>query len=192
MRGRWSAISLFCFPRKQRSGETCHVICGERETDIAAAQARRHPGDGGLAGRFRRCRAIWRGCRILMARPMRRISSPRAGAMAMAIMPSASRARAAICSWAASGFIWKMQGYEFGYWLGKPFWGMGYATEAARGLGCDSRSSAWTRPFFGPGWFHDNPASGHVLAKLGARHNGSRMRRLRWPAAWKCCAMRCC
>ena len=26
------------------------------------------------------------------------------------------------------------------------------------------------------GWYHDNPASGHVLAKLGARHNGSRMR----------------
>ena len=26
------------------------------------------------------------------------------------------------------------------------------------------------------GWFHDNPASGHVLAKLGARHNGSKMR----------------
>ena len=26
------------------------------------------------------------------------------------------------------------------------------------------------------GWFYDNPASGHVLAKLGARHNGSNMR----------------
>ena len=26
------------------------------------------------------------------------------------------------------------------------------------------------------GWFADNPASGHVLAKLGARHNGSNMR----------------
>ena len=26
------------------------------------------------------------------------------------------------------------------------------------------------------GWFYDNPASGNVLAKLGARHNGSRMR----------------
>ena len=26
------------------------------------------------------------------------------------------------------------------------------------------------------GWFYDNPASGHVLAKLGARHNGSQMR----------------
>ena len=25
-------------------------------------------------------------------------------------------------------------GYEFGYWLGKPFWGFGYATEAAQRL----------------------------------------------------------
>ena len=25
-------------------------------------------------------------------------------------------------------------GYEFGYWLGKPFWGLGYASEAARSL----------------------------------------------------------
>ena len=25
-------------------------------------------------------------------------------------------------------------GFEFGYWLGKPFWGHGYATEAARRL----------------------------------------------------------
>ena len=25
-------------------------------------------------------------------------------------------------------------GYEFGYWLGKPFWGLGYATEAAQRL----------------------------------------------------------
>jgi len=29
------------------------------------------------------------------------------------------------------------------------------------------------------GWFYDNPASGHVLAKLGARHDGSRMRECR-------------
>ncbi|HWA69451.1 MAG TPA: GNAT family N-acetyltransferase [Rhizomicrobium sp.] len=66
-------------------------------------------------------------------------------------------------------------GYEFGYWLGKPFWGLGYATEAAyrlasfafEELGQDSVHA---------GWFYDNPASGSVLAKLGARHNGSRMR----------------
>ena len=64
---------------------------------------------------------------------------------------------------------------EFGYWLGKPFWGFGYATEAAarvvlfafEELGRDTAHA---------GWFYDNPASGHVLAKLGARHNGSRMR----------------
>ena len=66
-------------------------------------------------------------------------------------------------------------GHEFGYWLGKPFWGQGYATEAAHrlvryafvALGLESVHA---------GWFHDNPASGNVLAKLGARHNGSAMR----------------
>ena len=66
-------------------------------------------------------------------------------------------------------------GHEFGYWLGKPFWGFGYATEGAHrlvryafeALGLESVHA---------GWFHDNPASGHVLAKLGARHNGSAMR----------------
>ena len=66
-------------------------------------------------------------------------------------------------------------GPEFGYWLGKPFWGQGYASEAARTL----TRFAFERldlPFVWAGWFHDNPASGHVLAKLGARHNGSRMR----------------
>ena len=70
------------------------------------------------------------------------------------------------------------RGYEFGYWLGKPFWGLGYASEAARTL----TQFAFERlelPYVWAGWFHDNPASGHVLAKLGARHNGSRMRNCR-------------
>ena len=68
--------------------------------------------------------------------------------------------------------------FELGYWLGKPFWGFGYATEAAArlaeygfvALGLDNLHA---------GWFYDNPASGHVLAKLGARHNGSQMRECR-------------
>jgi RimJ/RimL family protein N-acetyltransferase len=66
-------------------------------------------------------------------------------------------------------------GFEFGYWLGKPFWGQGYASEAARSL----VTFAFQRldaPSVWAGWFHDNPASGNVLMKLGARHNGSRMR----------------
>ncbi|HUO87560.1 MAG TPA: GNAT family N-acetyltransferase [Rhizomicrobium sp.] len=55
---------------------------------------------------------------------------------------------------------------ELGYWYGKPYWGQGYATEAARpmlrfafeDLGADAATA---------GWFFDNPASGRVLKKLG-------------------------
>jgi ribosomal-protein-alanine N-acetyltransferase len=65
--------------------------------------------------------------------------------------------------------------YEFGYWLGRPFWGRGYATEAAQRLVSHAFESLG-RSTVHAGWFHDNPASGHVLAKLGARHNGSKMR----------------
>ena len=67
------------------------------------------------------------------------------------------------------------EGYEFGYWLGKPFWGQGYATEAARRLAQFAFEELGLESLHA-GWFHDNPASGHVLAKLGARHNGSQMR----------------
>jgi ribosomal-protein-alanine N-acetyltransferase len=65
--------------------------------------------------------------------------------------------------------------FEFGYWLGKPFWGRGYATEAARRL-VNFAFAEFDRDTVHAGWFYDNPASGHVLAKLGARHNGSAMR----------------
>ena len=66
-------------------------------------------------------------------------------------------------------------GYEFGYWLGKPFWGFGFATEAAHRLVTYAFQSLGLETVHA-GWFYDNPASGHVLAKLGARHNGSAMR----------------
>ena len=67
------------------------------------------------------------------------------------------------------------EGHEFGYWLGRPFWGQGYATEAAQRLVAYAfeeldQARLWA------GWFADNPASGNVLSKLGARHNGSRWR----------------
>jgi RimJ/RimL family protein N-acetyltransferase len=64
---------------------------------------------------------------------------------------------------------------EFGYWLGKPFWGFGYATEAAARLAEYAFAELGLETLHA-GWFYDNPASGHVLAKLGARHNGSQMR----------------
>ena len=66
-------------------------------------------------------------------------------------------------------------GYEFGYWLGRPFWGFGYATEAAHRLVTYAFTVLDVNQLHA-GWFYDNPASGHVLAKLGARHNGSAMR----------------
>ena len=68
-----------------------------------------------------------------------------------------------------------LRNWEFGYWLGKPFWGRGYATEAAHRL-VTYAFEALDLETVHAGWFFDNPASGHVLAKLGARHNGSAMR----------------
>ena len=56
--------------------------------------------------------------------------------------------------------------WEFGYWYGKPYWGQGYATEAAwpmiRFAFEDLAAESLTA-----GWFDDNPASGAVLHKLG-------------------------
>jgi RimJ/RimL family protein N-acetyltransferase len=68
--------------------------------------------------------------------------------------------------------------HALGYWLGKPFWGQGYATEAAHRL-VRFVFEELEQDSVHAGWFYDNPASGHVLAKLGARHNGSRMRESR-------------
>lgn len=61
--------------------------------------------------------------------------------------------------------------WEFGYWIGKPFWSKGFATEAAKALmkWWDETSSARAvsaRRFF------DNPASGRVLEKVGFRPTG--------------------
>ena len=60
---------------------------------------------------------------------------------------------------------------ELGYWLGKPFWGRGLATEAARA------ALAWARREIGAkviyaGHFIDNPASGAVLVKSGFLYTG--------------------
>lgn len=56
--------------------------------------------------------------------------------------------------------------YELGYWLGKPYWKKGYATEAARRL-LEFGYLQLKADEIWAGWYHDNPNSGHVLAKLG-------------------------
>lgn len=55
---------------------------------------------------------------------------------------------------------------ELGYWLARPFWGRGIATEAGRALIAHARDSLRLKRL-AAGHFLDNPASGRVLAKLG-------------------------
>lgn len=64
------------------------------------------------------------------------------------------------------------QSAEIGYWIGKPWWGQGFATEAA---------SALVRHCFATErmkrltccHFDDNPASQRIIEKLGFRPNGT-------------------
>lgn len=59
---------------------------------------------------------------------------------------------------------------ELGFWIGVPWWGHGYASEAARAL--LDRASVWRVPAFTAAHFRDNPASGRVLARLGFQRTG--------------------
>ena len=59
-----------------------------------------------------------------------------------------------------------------GYWIGKPWWGNGFATEAARALMDYCFSECGIRRLM-CGHFVDNAASAHVIAKLGFRRVGN-------------------
>ena len=54
---------------------------------------------------------------------------------------------------------------EFGYWIARPHWGRGFATEAGQALIAIARALGLTR--LEASHFLDNPASGRVLEKLG-------------------------
>jgi RimJ/RimL family protein N-acetyltransferase len=55
---------------------------------------------------------------------------------------------------------------ELGYWIGKPYWSRGYATEAAQALIAHA-FDADGFDYLKAGHFDDNPASERVLRKLG-------------------------
>jgi RimJ/RimL family protein N-acetyltransferase len=59
---------------------------------------------------------------------------------------------------------------QIGYWVAQPFWGLGYASEAARAVLSIARSIGH-RQLIGR-HFSDNPASGRVLHKIGFRPTG--------------------
>jgi len=59
---------------------------------------------------------------------------------------------------------------ELGYWIARPYWGKGYATEAGIGVVEVAKLLGYQR--LEAGHFLDNPASGKVLRKLGFRPTG--------------------
>ncbi len=69
---------------------------------------------------------------------------------------------------------------ELGYWIGVPYWGNGYATEAATAMVKYGFGTLGLHRIFA-GHFTNNPASAGVLRKIGMRHEGcQRAHILKW------------
>ena len=70
------------------------------------------------------------------------------------------------------GFFSPPDGHlEVGYWIGRPYWNQGLATEAAQGALAWARED-WRKKVVVAGHFADNPASGQVLVKAGFLYTG--------------------
>ena len=69
-------------------------------------------------------------------------------------------------------------GPEIGYWLGVPYWGRGYATEAVRAL-IDHAFGDLEHEALISGARVSNPASRRVLEKCGFQWTGVRLSRIR-------------
>ena len=78
---------------------------------------------------------------------------------------------------------------ELGYWIGVPYWGLGYATEAARAMVAFGFEKLSLHRIYAH-HFTRNPASGRVMSKVGMRLEGTlRQHFFRWDrpedvAAW--------
>jgi RimJ/RimL family protein N-acetyltransferase len=59
---------------------------------------------------------------------------------------------------------------ELGYWIARPYWGLGFASEAGRAVMGIAKAIGHKKLI--AGHFIDNPASGSVLRKLGFRNTG--------------------
>ncbi len=175
IRGRWSAISLFFFPRDGlESGDVMTILESERlvlrpplPVDVTAM-------------------TVWLGD-YEVSKTLARVPHPfgetdaedfiagvgpwdPAGRWRFAITRKSDGLYLGGCGLAREG-----DQVELGYWLGRPFWGQGFASEAASRL-LRFAFETLRLDSVHAGWFADNPASGHVLAKLGARHAGSALR----------------
>jgi RimJ/RimL family protein N-acetyltransferase len=69
---------------------------------------------------------------------------------------------------------------ELGYWIGKPFWGNGYCTEAALAVVKYGFKVLGLHRIYSS-HFSSNPASGRVMQKIGMRYEGClRQHILKW------------
>ena len=69
---------------------------------------------------------------------------------------------------------------ELGYWIGVPYWGNGYATEAALAMVKYGFENLDLHRIYA-GYFAGNLASKRVLEKIGMRHEGcQRQHMLKW------------
>lgn len=60
---------------------------------------------------------------------------------------------------------------EIGYWVGRPYWGCGFATEACRAVVAYGFTELGLRRIYGR-HLAENPASGRVLQKVGMVREG--------------------
>ncbi|MDG4850674.1 GNAT family N-acetyltransferase [Peribacillus frigoritolerans] len=65
----------------------------------------------------------------------------------------------------------KFNNGEIAYWIGKKFWGNGYATEAAQAILHFAFEEKQYHKVFAR-YFNSNPASGRVMQKLGLKKEG--------------------
>lgn len=61
---------------------------------------------------------------------------------------------------------------EMGYWIGQPYWGCGYCTEAARALLKYGFTELRLNRIFAH-YMTNNPASGKVMKKIGMEYEGN-------------------
>ena len=78
----------------------------------------------------------------------------------------------------ACGIDPREDGPELGYWLGAPYWGRGFATEAARAL-IGYAFGELDHEFLQAGARVSNPASRRVLEKCGFQWTGVQLTRIR-------------
>jgi RimJ/RimL family protein N-acetyltransferase len=75
---------------------------------------------------------------------------------------------------------------ELGYWIARPYWGKGFASEAARAVVGVAKALGHKKLV--SGHFVDNPASGRVLRKVGFRPVGRQEQRY---SAGRACDVSC-